>query len=575
MMNTRVGVSKLLLVFMCLFLTLGISCNALAADCTKYVSNTGSGMTCSIGSPCAVQYAFDNAVAGDVWCFRGGTYTVPAQTTGGSQAGTYSGYYKPANSGTSGSPIVFQAYPGETPVMDGTATGGVEWETTWGKALGETIFAVNDKQHIVFDGFVLQSDGGTTMARVFFGTQGEYARPGPYGTSNITIQNCTFNGGTTVNTGTDNAEGLRLEEAQYITVKGNTFYNYKETNSYHNMSAIKTYRVNNVTYENNKIYDCVTAIYSKSAGNYTVYRYNWIYDVSYAISVRTDAYYQTNGSIYHNLIVNATKLPLEIWDDETVQSIDNWTIYNNTIYNTSTVSGNCVALQGYNGTSPNPPDGYSFYNNLIQCSGHDNNGMSVFLAYMDSSAAFTTLDYNNYGSSLALRVLTSGGGTNYISLSSLQAATVFNLTSGNHDVHSIAATPAFANGSGNLNLIADFALTAASAGYHAGSDGNDMGADVSLVGPEGYCASHSVTIQEESDYYTSIAAAYTAVETGETILMQTMTFDEDLNLNQNIDITLKGGYNCAFSSNTGYSIIAGKVTIGGLGRVAFDQVIIN
>ena len=40
----------------------------------KYVSSSGSGSTCSSGSPCAVSYMIANAAAGDTWRFKDGTY---------------------------------------------------------------------------------------------------------------------------------------------------------------------------------------------------------------------------------------------------------------------------------------------------------------------------------------------------------------------------------------------------------------------------------------------------------------------------------------------------------------------
>jgi hypothetical protein len=87
------------------------------------------------------------------------------------------------------------------------------------------------------------------------------------------------------------------------------------------------------------------------------------------------------------------------------------------------------------------------------------------------------------------------------------------------------------------------------------------------------CSEHAVTIQGGSGYYTSITAAYAAATTGQSILMQAMTFNENINL-YGIDVTLKGGYNCDFTSNDGYSLISGSLTIGGSGRVQIDRLII-
>jgi hypothetical protein len=90
----------------------------------------------------------------------------------------------------------------------------------------------------------------------------------------------------------------------------------------------------------------------------------------------------------------------------------------------------------------------------------------------------------------------------------------------------------------------------------------------------GICPEDAATIQGEDGYYTSIKKAYDKAENKQAILMQAMTFDESLTLNK--AITLRGGYNCDFTSNdSGYSTISGKVTIGGSGGIIIERVIIK
>jgi hypothetical protein len=50
------------------------------------------------------------------------------------------------------------------------------------------------------------------------------------------------------------------------------------------------------------------------------------------------------------------------------------------------------------------------------------------------------------------------------------------------DQNSLGAAPTFANVA--LTSISHYALATGSAGENAGSDGKDIGADVSLVGPQ-------------------------------------------------------------------------------------------
>jgi hypothetical protein len=89
------------------------------------------------------------------------------------------------------------------------------------------------------------------------------------------------------------------------------------------------------------------------------------------------------------------------------------------------------------------------------------------------------------------------------------------------------------------------------------------------------CPEHAVTIQGTSDFYTTIQTAYTAAQTEQSIFMQAMQFDDgDLNLTSGINLALRGGYYCDFSSNTGMSVIKGKVTIRG-DKVTVEKITIK
>jgi hypothetical protein len=73
---------------------------------TYYVSNTGSGTTCSSGSPCALSYANTNAVAGDIWYLKGGTYSLTGNGI------------DPDNNGTNASTMItYASATGETPIL--------------------------------------------------------------------------------------------------------------------------------------------------------------------------------------------------------------------------------------------------------------------------------------------------------------------------------------------------------------------------------------------------------------------------------------------------------------------------
>jgi hypothetical protein len=434
-----------------------------AFPATYYVSNSGSGSTCSIGSPCSVTYAFANAVAGDTWLFRGGTYSVGAKNTGN----TYTGYYMPTNSGTGDADnqrIIFKAYTSETPLFNGTA-GGSGDDTDYA-----TIMATNGKDYITFDGLSFQSDSGVKMARFFVGGDtGDYS-------SYIKIKNCTFNGGSTQISEADNHEGLRIEQAHYLTVSNNIFYNYRSTSDgYIGVGAVKSYISDHVTFENNEIYNCTHGVYNKSYGDYWTIRYNYMHNNAIAINASTNSHYQTHGAIYHNLITAFTKAGILMMASDDI--MDNWTVYNNTVYSRETyLSGSEGAMTASNGGFS--ATGWSIYNNIFDAPSGDDYGVTVRLSGTNTA---TSIDYNGYG----YNVDGLCGASTWTSTTALKAATCMSLASPNHDQHSTSGQTVFTNGSGNLNLVSDYALASNSPGYHAGSDGKDMGADITLVGASG------------------------------------------------------------------------------------------
>jgi hypothetical protein len=86
----------------------------------------------------------------------------------------------------------------------------------------------------------------------------------------------------------------------------------------------------------------------------------------------------------------------------------------------------------------------------------------------------------------------------------------------------------------------------------------------------GTCSGNPVKIEGKSEYAT-ISAAYAAATNGESIQMQAADFDGDLSLAKSGTITLKGGYDCAFSGNSGWATFHGKMTISG-GTIKIDTV---
>jgi hypothetical protein len=74
--------------------------------------------------------------------------------------------------------------------------------------------------------------------------------------------------------------------------------------------------------------------------------------------------------------------------------------------------------------------------------------------------------------------------------------------------------------------------------------------------------------------YPHISAAYTAMSVDGTILARQFQFDGGLSLDLGWAVILKGGHNAAYSENSGYSTIAGALTLK-TGRLTVERVIIR
>jgi PKD repeat protein len=82
-----------------------------------------------------------------------------------------------------------------------------------------------------------------------------------------------------------------------------------------------------------------------------------------------------------------------------------------------------------------------------------------------------------------------------------------------------------------------------------------------------------VRINETGISYNTIQTAYDTANGGESILAQAARFAEDLTFSRGVDVYLLGGYDAAFSDNTGYTTIK-SLTING-GPVTIGDVVIK
>lgn len=435
-----------------------------------YVSPSGSAtwaQATNINTPTSVATAFANAVAGDKVYFRGGTYNVPAKNFGD----TYRGYYEPKNSGTSANPIVFQAYPGEIPVFNGTAGGSGDTPEY------ATIFGVYLQSYIVFDGFTFQANNGSKMARVMVGYNDCGTSAPPYNRSNITVQNSIFKGGPAISQ-TDNREGLRVECVSNMVVKRNLFDGYREGANNHNTSAFKNYHINAMVMENNEFKNNTAAIYLKQHCVDCKIGYNYVHDNYLGI-------YATNNSgtiidsknlkIYHNVFAQNSyiSVALEI-DHGTVAYFDDGEVYNNTFYQSSTTGDNYGLFYSQGRR-------VKIFNNIFY-------GFNRKVRFNDS--AYLTLQESNYnqfgnlGSFYISWSVYGAGSATYTSLASWRSAGV-QIGGSAPDASSLASSPGFVNSSGSYSSLSDFVLLPGAPSKGTGKGGIDMGALISAVGRTG------------------------------------------------------------------------------------------
>jgi subtilisin family serine protease len=90
------------------------------------------------------------------------------------------------------------------------------------------------------------------------------------------------------------------------------------------------------------------------------------------------------------------------------------------------------------------------------------------------------------------------------------------------------------------------------------------------------CAPNPVTIYGTSSYYTTVQGAYNHITTnGQSILAEATTLPLDnVTLTNDISFFLKGGYDCSFSANPGFTTITGSLTVSG-GTVYIENLIIK
>jgi hypothetical protein len=467
---------------------------------THYASPTGVATyanATNINTPCNIHTAFASATAGDVVGLRGGTYNIGSGTGESNPALPLNG------TGTVTQPLVFAAYTGESPILDGTGTTLVNGAST---VQGCIVLSLNDnKTYITFDGLKFTCDGGLHAPFAFrFGGSGNQGDPpSTYdGTmSNHTIKNCEFNGGSVLQTYADNSAAIRFNGCRHVTVENCYFYNWLNAGPNDYPEGIQSYSGHDIIVRNNHFHECHNGVYLKSYNSdWDIYN-NFFTDYqNRALRASCETHYIHKIRVYNNVayhsspVTNTTLGAFTLATNNTPGGVPNFLTsqqgiecYNNTaVAFTSNLAGAQFSFQNILAQT----DGFKFYNNLII--GRDNltgsgfgfqSGQLNIARNENYTAAVGEVDYNLYDTA-TFRVMGGNGGGNLLALdlATLQGLTIHGLSPGQHNQNSVEGTPVFVNSSGTFSVPSDFQLAAGSPGKGVGRFGDDMGANVATVG---------------------------------------------------------------------------------------------
>ena len=414
------------MVFGCILL----SFSSVSQAGTYFVSPTGSALwtACTTtATPCSVATAMANAQAGDLVYFRGGTYD-SGNSCASCDRETF--VMKPAYSGTSGNPITFQAYPGETPVIQGTNCGCPS-------------FGTSNVGWIVWDGF-----SGTIIDN----TSSENRFVMFVDSNNITIRNCDLKG--VVKTNYHNNTLIESLRSSYVTIENNKLHdNNGDPSVVVNTTAILFWDTSYATIRYNDIYNNRIGIYDKQDGIANEYYNNHIWggagtqSCANGFQIKNQETTPTghDDKFYFNVVRNCS---MGVYNEDGVAAdlLNNLKIYNNVFYGGSSGSaGVHLSAQATNAY---------VYNNIIV-------NYQIGLRYTSGANMSTNhSDYNIFYPSSTIWSL-DWSTTTYSSLQAWQQTTF--------DTHSSVVNPLFAKPNGVMPT--DYRPTAGSPAFTGGAGG--------------------------------------------------------------------------------------------------------
>jgi hypothetical protein len=420
-MKSSTGLIKLLVgMTLVLLLVPGLALTA----ATYYVATNGNDNAAgTIGAPWAsVLKAFQTANAGDTVYFRQGAYTVTEIHT--------SSYHN----GTSGSPITFMSYPGETATWSSSVT--YPSAAIWLDMNYVTVKNLSFTCPTRF--FALAYDSGSVVG--------------------FTADGNTFTIGSSA---TDNSAAIQIyPAASTITITNNRFIGPGQNVTIY-QNAIQAFRTQRLVIRNNEFSGWSIGIFMKHSNVLSDtgcdWSYNYFHDNNFGIS-STCNYCKMENNIFKNSSNH------HIYMDDDGGSGDGGLGGEYNTFNHNTLIGGDMNWQ-------NQGNGTAYFwtgtNNVFV--------QESQLAQYTSDALHYSGDYNLFPTgNMVIH--------NRIDYSLTAWRTFLGGCPGtNRDCNSISGTPTFVGGS-NPSTNAGFALTSGSTGHNAASDGTDMGANVSLVG---------------------------------------------------------------------------------------------
>jgi len=302
--------------FFCLVMV--VASHSLGMATEYYVSTSGSSpwAACTnISTPCSLETARSNAVAGDTVYLRGGTYELPSVSVGPTDYWAIA--FLPAQSGSIGNPITFQAYREEDVFFDNSAN--------IGKANPVAAYGTHFVDYVVFDGIDTKcalaggaGDDGHCKAVIIHQTTGTVVK-------NADIEGVITDG---------NNASIRIEKATDCVIENNLLHGSHYASGYHhNATAIMMYHTTNTIVQNNTIYDVDCGIFDKSDGNSNHHRLNYIHSCPLGINLGVKHTFNSGTMVYQNVFRNITEFWAFDVSDADSSGFPGLKLYNNTFYN--------------------------------------------------------------------------------------------------------------------------------------------------------------------------------------------------------------------------------------------------